>query len=572
MTDMNVGAVGNEPKKPVKPGLITEHQVKQKIDANPTQRPPENGEGATGDQALLNDPFYSALGLNLTTFDEKGNAKKLEGAKTSSDVLKLEIDKTERQRELLEVELPQLKLEHVKGWFDDTKAIPKTEGPALDEKLALIDESTRDVEGVIGKRYHTGTPQDDIAMAYAVREIDDKKILRRLVNSSDYDDGQKAKLKEGLEQAYSMSMTELAAEFGIKVNPEGLQDFKEDGTRADVEAQLAILDKMLKDMPTDEAFNAMIKEKEDNILAHLGKDASHPGRVPELVKTKFSEIDAEREFGKKPAEELQKLQDADIQSYIQLQKLELLRGSMSKVRAEVQKLRDKVDLANTELIQMENFEVSANEKRDKLLVSERDNYKGKVKDVRDTGVKTEKGATNVGKAEKKDKHKEVYTANVESSTKQKVSDARSEYTARLKAEDAAKKAKTEAGYAKNQSHVYRFIDHFFETKEIDKAKAKELKDALEKFKMADADKLELIADWLKFDDQSGEPIKKKAKTKVKTETDMGQITPDNLLWLLNTVHGMDLELKTTRQKNEAKEAISKILGDHQQKVMSDEVK
>ena len=310
MTD-NVGAVGaNEPKKPVQPGIKTERQVKEQINANPAQKPVEGEQpgGYTQEQAqaLLNDPFYEALGVKLTTFDEKGNAAKLAKSKTSADVLKLEIDKTEHYRELLEVDLPKLKLEHVKGWFDDTKAIPRTEGPALDDKIALIDESTRDVEGVVGKRYHAGTKADDAAMEDAVVEIDDD-LLFDMVNKSDYDDGQKAKLKEGLEQAYSKSMVELAAEFGIKVNPEGLKDFKEDGTREDVDAQLAILNKMLEDMPTDEAFDKMIKERKDNIVAHLGNE-KQKGRVPMLVETKFSEIDAEREFGKKPAEELQKLQ------------------------------------------------------------------------------------------------------------------------------------------------------------------------------------------------------------------------------------------------------------------------
>lgn len=574
MTDMNVGAAGNEPKKPVQPGLITEHQVQEgvKVNADPTQRQ----EGAAGQtytqeqaEALLNESFYNALGVQLTTFDEKGNAKKLEKAKTSAEVLRLEIEKTERQRQLLEVDLPQLKIEHVKGWFDGTKAIPKTDGPTLDDKIALIDESTKDVEGVVGKRYHAGTKADDKAMEDAAVEIDED-LLFRMINESDYDDGQKATLKEGLEQAFGMSMTELANEFGIHVNADGLQDLKEDGTRADVEAQLAILNQMLEDMPTDDQFKAMIKEREDNIVAHLGKDEAHPGRVSMLVKTKFSEIDAEREFGKKPEAELRKLQDADIKSYVELQKLELLKGSMSKVRAEVAKLQAKLNSADQELIQMEEFEEAANAAREAKLVAERDDYKGKVRDVRDTGVRTEKGATGVGKAERKDKKKDVYTQKVEDKTKSKVSTAEDTYQERLKAEAAAKKAKTEAGYAKNQSHVYRYIDNFFETKDenkIDKAKKDELMAALEQYALADADKLELIADWLKYDDQSGEPIKAKAKTKVKTETDMGQITPDDLLWLLNTVKGMDIELKTTKQKNEAKEAISKMLGDHQKGVV-----
>jgi len=197
-----------------------------------------------------------------------------------------------------------------------------------------------------------------------------------------------------------------------------------------------------------------------------------------------------------------------------------------------------------------------------LKKSERDDYRVRVKEVKTTGIKTAKAATNTGKAEKTDKQKDVYNQKVDAKTTAKVADAASAHETKQKIEDAAKKAKTETGYYKNFGHVNQYIYDNFKDKKISREEAGELRAALGKYTTADADKLEVLADWVKVDDQSGENIDKKAKTKVSIETDLSQLKPEELKFLLETVKDMDIEVRTTKQKNEAKEKLTKLLQEH----------
>lgn len=553
MTTENVGAIGKTPK------LVTEYRAKQlekqQIDANPAQNAGEKAENSQ-----LNDNFYKSMGVELTTFDENTNESALKAKDKSTDVTDMRQNTRETYRQLLEEELPKLEIEHIKGWFDGTKAIPKTSNRDLDDKLALINKNSELMENVIDKRGHI-TKQKDAEMITELQKFrKTDEMLAKMLTYSDYDESQKQKLKSELEKTYSMSLEDLSQElYNIKIDTNGLENLNADSKREDIEKQVTILDNILAQISNSDTIEKDMEEIKNYLNIHVG---DRNGSVAIMVRRQWAEADEEHEYNKVLGEQLKKDQDADIQGYVKLQKLELLQGSLGNIREEVKKLRDKLDAANTELKQMEEFEENAESKSITLKKSERDEYRNTVINVKNTGIKTAKAASKIGKAEKTDKQKDLYNEKIDTKTASKVSSAASTHETKQKIEDAAKKAKTQAGYYKNFGHVNQYIYDNFKDKKISKEEARELRAALGKYTTADADKLEVLADWVKVDDQSGENIDKKANTKVSIETDLNQLKPEELKFLLETVKDMDMELKTTKQKNEAKEQVAKVLQEH----------
>ena len=594
----NVGATGNEPKKP---GMITEAAVKKElarreaINANPTQKPEKESalKDYTDDElkALLNDDYRATLGIEFTTFDEKtNNQAKLDKTARSYLVTDLRQDAEIKYQNLLIDELPRLDIERIKKMGNGEAALP-VNTDVLDQKLALIDESSRDVEETKEKTF-SGTEEEAMAMKAAVKQIDDK-MLKKMVRVSDFDDGQKETLKSELEKAYGMTLPELAKEFGIEFDVSALKNL---GTEIDGEtveingeqvpakktsteetkAQLDVLTKLLEDLPVEKDLEAKVKAEKDNMLYLIGKetDKNSKGVVQKFEEARYTEIAAGRDKDpknknyQKLCDQLKDAQDSEIKTYIKLQKAELLKDAMVDFRNEVQKLKKKLEDSHTELVQIENFDENAEARGIDLKKDERDDYRVKVKEVKKTGKASSKAAGKIGSAGKKDKDKTIYSGDPDANVKTKVGDKATVYDQKIVAENKAKEEKRKAGYYKNFGHVNQYIFDCLkgaaDGKEISRADAKELREILGEYTLDYADKLELIADYVKVDDQSGVAIDKKAKTKVSIETDHSQIDPKKLKFILENVKDMDLRLETTEQKAEAKEQIEKLLEDYKE--------
>ena len=650
----NVGATGNEP---IKPGMITEAAVKKElarreaINADPTQKPEKESalKDYTDDElkALLNDDYRATLGIEFTTFDEKtNNQAKLDKTARSYLVTDLRQDAEIKYQNLLIDELPRLDIERIKKMGNGEAALP-VNTDVLDQKLALIDESSRDVEETKGKSFSSAEAEDRAGIKIAVKglkqkfknalvnyaeytdeqklELDkefeksygitlseyiektgvnfdenelkkdgiDDIILKKMVLVSEFDDGQKETLKSELEKAYGMTLPELAKEFGIEFDVSALKNLgteiegetveingeqvpaKKTSTE-EVKAQLDVLTKLLDDLPVEKDLEAKIKAEKDNMLYLIGKetDDKSKGIVQKFEEPHYEEIHAGRDKDpknknfKKLSAQLKDAQDSEIKTYIKLQKAELLKDAMVDFRNEVQKMKKKVEDSHTELVQIENFDENAEARGIDLKKEERNDYRVKVKEVKKTGKASSKAAGKIGSAGKKDKDKTIYSGDPDANVKTKVGDKATIYDQKIEAENKAKEEKRKAGYYKNFGHVNQFIFDCLkgaaEGKELSRKDAKELRDLLGEYTLDYADKLELIADYVKVDDQSGVAIDKKAKTKVSIDTDHSQIDPKKLKFILENVKNMDLRLETTEQKAQAKEQIEELLKDYKE--------
>ena len=358
MTD-KVGATGGG--EPIRKGILTEYQVqesvkkKETIDANPTQEAPDDGVTAyTPEQAeaLLNKNFYSDMGIDFASvkLDEEGKVIKpseqreaketldvmfpevqkeaeLNNAQRSTNVTDLRREAREKYRNMLEVVLPSIDIEHIKGWFDGTKALPGPSNDKIDTKYAEMQESSKDIAATKEKSFY-GDDAVSLEMVKATKQIDDK-ILKGLVIDSDFTDAQKDKIKEGIDKAHAMSLKDLAKEFGYEFDTNGLKNLDKEGnsTREDVQTQVDALKKLLDSIPDETKLNERIKGVTDNInTKHNDAKADKSlNRAYNLTSIKYGELDEEREFDDT---ELTQLQESDVGDYVTLQKLVLLKEAL----------------------------------------------------------------------------------------------------------------------------------------------------------------------------------------------------------------------------------------------------
>lgn len=586
----NVGATGNEPKKP---GMITEAAVKKElarreaINADPTQRPnieesPLKNYSKEDLDALLKSDYREQLNAKFTDFNENVyNDAKLQKSKYSTDVTDLltETEKVIQQR--LE-EVAAIDFEADNKMWNGELALP-IDTDKLDQKLALIDESVRDVEETKEKTF-SGTDEEAMAMKAAVKQIDDK-MLKKMVRVSDFDDGQKETLKTELEKAYGMTLPELAKEFGITVDLSKIKnlgdketeqaDNKEKVKRAtpeEVAGLLKVYEEILETLPKEADLKNFINAEKNNMLYLIGNenDKNSKGVVQKFEEARYTEIAAGRDKDpknknyKKLCAQLKDAQDSEIKTYIKYQKALLLNDAMTAFRANIiEKHKNILEDTDREVQQGLAFREKGVIRSIDLKKDERDDYRIKVKEVKKTGKASSKAAGKIGSAGGKDKDKTVYSGDPDANVKTKVGDKATIYDQKIEAENKAKEEKRKAGYYKNFGHINQYIFDCLkgaaDGKEISRAEAKELRDLLGEYTLDYADKLELIADYVKVDDQSGVAIDKKAKTKVSIETDHSQIDPKKLKFILEKVKDMDLKLDTTEQKAEAKEQIEKLL-------------
>jgi len=221
-----------------------------------------------------------------------------------------------------------------------------------------------------------------------------------------------------------------------------------------------------------------------------------------------------------------------------------------------------LEYTDIELGQSKAFDELAAERSEKLKKSERDDYASAVRDVKTTGIASSRASRKVANKAHQDGVKTELAAE-DGNIKNKVFERGKKHDLAIDAENKAKEAKKQKGYKKNFAHINQYIfdcQHgVVPGKEITRAEGQALRDLLGEYSYEFADKIMLIADYVKGDDQSGEAIDKKTKTRMSIDTDHTQIDPQKLRYLLENLKNMDLPMETTEQCAEAKEKIQQLL-------------